>query len=57
MEDCFFLRSFIRGASGTMTGFAFTEILVEIYNLFSEDKITEAKDVFIMATTPAMKIL
>ena len=42
----FFLEELIRGASGTMTGFAFTEILVEIYNLFSEDKITEAKDVF-----------
>ncbi|MQG42888.1 MAG: dihydrodipicolinate synthase family protein [SAR202 cluster bacterium] len=42
----FFLEELNRGASGTMTGFAFTEILVEIYNLFSEDKITEAKDIF-----------
>ena len=41
-----FLEELNRGASGTMTGFAFTEILVEIYNLFSEDKITEAKDIF-----------
>ena len=42
----FFLEELNRGASGTMTGFAFTEILVEIYDLFSKDKITEAKDVF-----------
>ena len=42
----FFLEELKRGASGTMTGFAFTEILVEIYDLFSKDKITEAKDVF-----------
>ena len=42
----FFLEELKRGDSGTMTGFAFTEILVEIYDLFSKDKITEAKDVF-----------
>ena len=42
----FFLEELKRGASGTMTGFAFTEILVEIYDLFSKDKITEAKDIF-----------
>ncbi|MBL07142.1 MAG: hypothetical protein CL773_04755 [Chloroflexi bacterium] len=42
----FFLEELNRGASGTMTGFAFTEILVEIYNLFSSDKVTEAKNVF-----------
>ena len=28
----FFLEELMRGASGTMTGFAFTEVLVEIYN-------------------------
>ena len=42
----FFLEELNRGASGTMTGFAFTEILVEIYNLFSSNKISEAKDIF-----------
>jgi 4-hydroxy-tetrahydrodipicolinate synthase len=42
----FFLEELMRGASGTMTGFAFTEILVEIYDLFSKNKIEEAKNLF-----------
>ena len=42
----FFLEELMRGASGTMTGFAFTEILVEIYDLFSKNKIEEAKKIF-----------
>ncbi|NCG34905.1 MAG: hypothetical protein GWO78_02775 [Dehalococcoidales bacterium] len=42
----FFLEELMRGASGTMTGFAFTEVLVEIYDLFSKNKIEEAKKIF-----------
>ena len=42
----FFLEELMRGASGTMTGFAFTEILVEIYDLFSKSKLEEAKNLF-----------
>lgn len=42
----FFLEELMRGASGTMTGFAFTEILVEIYDLFSKNKIEDAKKLF-----------
>tara|TARA_B100000902_G_C27291945_1_gene907674 strand:- start:880 stop:1770 length:891 start_codon:yes stop_codon:yes gene_type:complete len=42
----FFLEELMRGASGTMTGFAFTEILVEIYDLFSKNKTEEAKNLF-----------
>tara|TARA_B110000116_G_scaffold98763_1_gene85934 strand:+ start:179 stop:1042 length:864 start_codon:yes stop_codon:yes gene_type:complete len=42
----FFLEELNRGASGTMTGFAFTEVLVEIYNLFNSNKLKEAKELF-----------
>lgn len=42
----FFLEELMRGASGTMTGFAFTEILVEIYDLFLKKNIEEAKNLF-----------
>ncbi|MBL40020.1 MAG: hypothetical protein CL761_01660 [Chloroflexi bacterium] len=42
----FFLEELLRGASGTMTGFAFTEILVQIYNLYNSKKIDEAKKIF-----------
>jgi 4-hydroxy-tetrahydrodipicolinate synthase len=42
----FFLEELNRGASGTMTGFAFTEVLVEIYNLFNSNKLQEAKELF-----------
>ena len=34
----FFLEELLRGASGTMTGFAFTEILVQIYDLYNSKK-------------------
>ncbi|MDC0252798.1 dihydrodipicolinate synthase family protein [Chloroflexi bacterium] len=42
----FFLEELMRGASGTMTGFAFTEVLVEIYDLYSTNKKKEAKNLF-----------
>ncbi len=42
----FFLEELLRGASGTMTGFAFTEILVQIYNLYNSKKIDETKKIF-----------
>ena len=42
----FFLEELLRGASGTMTGFDFTEILVQIYNLYNSKKIDEAKKIF-----------
>jgi len=42
----FFLEELFRGASGTMTGFAFTEILVQIYDLFKSQKTNEAKQLF-----------
>ena len=42
----FFLEELLRGASGTMTGFAFTEILVQIYNLYNSKKRDEAKKIF-----------
>jgi 4-hydroxy-tetrahydrodipicolinate synthase len=35
-----------RGADGIMTGFAFTEMLVSLYNLFSGDEKEKAEDLF-----------
>jgi 4-hydroxy-tetrahydrodipicolinate synthase len=42
----FFLEELKRGASGTMTGFAFTEILVAVYRAFSEGRYTDAEYIF-----------
>ena len=42
----FFLEEMLRGASGTMTGFAFTEILVQIYDLYNSKKTDDAKKLF-----------
>lgn len=42
----YFLEELERGAVGTMTGFAFPEILLRIYTLFSEGKTQEATQVF-----------
>jgi 4-hydroxy-tetrahydrodipicolinate synthase len=42
----FFLEELKRGASGTMTGFAFTEILVAIYKAFSENHYADAERIF-----------
>jgi len=42
----FLLEELGRGASGTMTGFAFTEILVAIYQAFNEGRRDEAERIF-----------
>jgi 4-hydroxy-tetrahydrodipicolinate synthase len=35
-----------RGADGAMTGFAWPEMLVEVYDLFTAGKVEEAEDLF-----------
>jgi 4-hydroxy-tetrahydrodipicolinate synthase len=42
----FFLEELRRGAAGTMTGFAFSEILVVTYQLFASQQTAEAARVF-----------
>jgi 4-hydroxy-tetrahydrodipicolinate synthase len=42
----FLLEELRRGASGTMTGFAFTEILVAVFQAFSEGRMAEAERIF-----------
>lgn len=42
----FFLEELQRGAAGTMTGFAFTEILVAIYQAYRNSQIDEAEAIF-----------
>ena len=42
----FLLEELGRGASGTMTGFAFTEILVAVYEAFRGDRLNEAEAIF-----------
>lgn len=42
----YFLEELERGAVGTMTGFAFPEILLRIYQLFVEGKMEQAAQVF-----------
>lgn len=42
----FLLEELKRGASGTMTGFAFTEILVAVYKAFREDRLVDAAYIF-----------
>lgn len=42
----FFLEELRRGASGTMTGFAFSEILVATYELFTSGQTADAERVF-----------
>ena len=42
----FLLEELGRGASGTMTGFAFTEILVAVYEAFKQDRPNEAEAIF-----------
>ena len=42
----FLLEELRRGASGTMTGFAFTEILVAVYEAFSDGRKREAEAIF-----------
>ena len=46
LGGAFFLEELGRGAAGTMTGFAYTEILVTIYTRFSAGAIKEAREVF-----------
>lgn len=41
-----FYEEMTRGASGIMTGFAFPEILVKFYNLYTSGKKEEARDYF-----------
>ncbi len=42
----YFLQELERGAVGTMTGFAYTEILVSIYQDFSEGRVDQARETF-----------
>ena len=42
----FLLEELQRGASGTMTGFAFTEILVAVYDAFNSGRMQEAESIF-----------
>jgi 4-hydroxy-tetrahydrodipicolinate synthase len=42
----FLLEELRRGAAGTMTGFAFTEILVAVFQTFSEGRMSEAERIF-----------
>ncbi len=42
----FFLEELKRGADGTMTGFAFTEILVAVYEAFRAGRLAEAERIF-----------
>jgi 4-hydroxy-tetrahydrodipicolinate synthase len=42
----FLLEELQRGASGTMTGFAFSEILVAVYEAFRAGRTTEAEAIF-----------
>lgn len=42
----FLLEELRRGASGTMTGFAFTEILVAVFKAFSDGRMAEAEHIF-----------
>ena len=42
----FLLEELQRGASGTMTGFAFTEILVAVFRAFSEGRMSDAERIF-----------
>jgi 4-hydroxy-tetrahydrodipicolinate synthase len=42
----FFLEELKRGCSGTMTGFAFTEVLVSVFRSFNERRWTEAEHIF-----------
>jgi 4-hydroxy-tetrahydrodipicolinate synthase len=46
LGGAFFWEELARGAVGTMTGFAFPEILVRIYDLAVAGKLPEARDVF-----------
>ncbi len=42
----FLLEELQRGASGTMTGFAFSEILVAVYDAFKDGRLSEAETIF-----------
>ncbi len=42
----FLLEELARGASGTMTGFAFTEILVAVYEAFKAGQLSRAEAIF-----------
>lgn len=42
----FLLEELKRGASGTMTGFAFTEILVAVFDAFNDDRMDDAEAIF-----------
>ena len=42
----FFIEELERGAGGTMTGFAFSEILVAIYHAFADGRHVEARTIF-----------
>jgi 4-hydroxy-tetrahydrodipicolinate synthase len=42
----FLLEELQRGAAGTMTGFAFTEVLVALYDAFSQGRQSDAESIF-----------
>lgn len=45
----YFLEEMVRGAAGTMTGFAFPEILVDIYSNFVNGNVEKAREIFYKA--------
>ena len=46
LGGAFFLEELARGADGTMTGFAFSEVLVAIYQRFAEGSGEDAREIF-----------
>ena len=42
----YFYEELLRGATGIMTGFAYSEVLVRVYELFTDGKEDEARDYF-----------
>lgn len=46
----YFLEELVRGASGTMTGFAFPEILVDIYLRYQNGEVEKARTIFYEAS-------
>jgi 4-hydroxy-tetrahydrodipicolinate synthase len=46
----YFLEEMVRGASGTMTGFAYPEILVDIYKQYQNNDLEKARSIFYEAS-------
>jgi 4-hydroxy-tetrahydrodipicolinate synthase len=46
----YFLEEMVRGASGTMTGFSYPEILVDVYNHYQNGDFEQARSTFYIAS-------